>query len=699
MSHQLTTEVNGRTLSIETGRVAKQATGAVWVQYGETIVLVTVVSTQDIREGIDFLPLTVDYKEMAYAAGRIPGSFFRREIGRPGEKETLTSRLIDRPLRPLFPKDYFFETQVIATVLSVDQENDPDILAIIGASAALEISDIPFQGPIAGIRVGRIDGELVLNPTSSQLKESDFNIIVAGTQEAVVMVEGWARMANEEDLVQAIFYGHQGMQGVLEMQKKLAQQVGPKKRTWSGGAAVNEELTARVTAAGAPAVVEALTIPRKMERHERMREILLDLQQQFGEDPSNRPQIRKIFENLERDTVRRMIVKEKKRIDGRKFNEVRPISCEVGVLPRTHGSALFTRGETQVLAVATLGTSSDEQRIDSLIGETFKSFMLHYNFPPFSVGEARMLRGPGRREIGHGALAERSLLQVLPGSDTFPYTIRIVSEVLESNGSSSMATVCGGSLSLMDAGVPITAQVAGIAMGLIMEEEEVIILTDILGDEDHSGDMDFKVTGTVEGVTGLQMDIKVQGVNQDIMGRALQQAREARLSILTLMEKTIAQPRTSLSDYAPKITTIEINPEKIREVIGPGGKVIRAIVSETGAKIEVEDSGKVIIASPDGKSSERAIAMIMEIVQEVEIGRLYMGKVKKIMDFGAFVEVLPGTEGLVHISQLDNHRVNKVTDVLQEGDEVLVKVLEVDKQGKIRLSRKAALGQSLPEKS
>jgi polyribonucleotide nucleotidyltransferase len=698
MPHQLTTEVNGKTLSIETGRVAKQATGAVWVQYGETIVLVTVVSTQDVREGIDFLPLTVDYKEMAYAAGRIPGSFFRREIGRPGEKETLTSRLIDRPLRPLFPKDYFYETQVIATVLSVDQENDPDILAIIGASAALEISDIPFQGPIAGIRVGRVEGELVLNPTSSQLKESDFNIIVAGTQEAVVMVEGWARMTSEEDLVQAVFYGHRGMQGILEMQKKLAQLVGPKKRTWPG-TTVNEELTARMTAAAAPAVAEALTIPGKMERHDRMREILVDLQQQFGEDPANRPQIRKLFEKLERDTVRRMIVKEKKRIDGRKFNEVRPISCEVGILPRTHGSALFTRGETQVLAVATLGTSSDEQRIDSLIGETFKSFMLHYNFPPFSVGEARMLRGPGRREIGHGALAERSLLQVLPGSDTFPYTIRIVSEVLESNGSSSMATVCGGSLSLMDAGVPIKAQVAGIAMGLIMEEEEVIILTDILGDEDHSGDMDFKVTGTVEGVTGLQMDIKIQGVNQDIMGRALQQAREARLSILTLMEKTIAQPRTSLSDYAPKITTIEINPEKIREVIGPGGKVIRAIVSETGAKIEVEDSGKVIIASPDGKSSERAIAMIMEIVQEVEIGRLYMGKVKKIMDFGAFVEVLPGTEGLIHISQLDNHRVNKVTDVLQEGDEVLVKVMEVDKQGKIRLSRKAALGQSLSEKS
>lgn len=698
MPHQLTTEVNGRTLSIETGRVAKQASGAVLVQYGETIVLVTVVSTHDVREGIDFLPLTVDYKEMAYAAGRIPGSFFRREIGRPNEKETLTSRLIDRPLRPLFPKDYFFETQVIATVLSVDQENDPDILAIIGASAALEISDIPFQGPIAGLRVGRVAGELVLNPTSSQLKESDFNLIVAGTQEAVVMVEGGARMVKEEDLVQAVFYGHRGMQGLLEMQKKLAQMVGSTKRTWSA-APVDEALLARVSAEAIPSLQEALTIAGKIERQQRMWEILVDLQQKFAEDPAGRPQIRKIFEKLERETVRRMIVGEKKRIDGRKFNEVRPISCEVAVLPRTHGSALFTRGETQVLAVATLGTSSDEQRIDSLSGETFKSFMLHYNFPPFSVGEARMLRGPGRREIGHGALAERSLAQVLPDSDSFPYTIRIVSEVLESNGSSSMATVCGGSLSLMDAGVPIKDQVAGVAMGLIMEQGEVIILTDILGDEDHSGDMDFKVTGTEEGVTAVQMDIKIQGVNQEIMGQALQQAREGRLTILQLMKMTIAHPRTNISDYAPKITTIEINPEKIREVIGPGGKVIRAIVSETGAKIEVEDSGKVIIAALDGKSSERAIAMIREIVQEVEIGQMYLGKVKKIMDFGAFVEVLPGTEGLIHISQLDNQRVNKVTDVLQEGDEVLVKVMEVDKQGKIRLSRKAALGQSLPGKS
>ncbi len=696
MHQTLTTEINGRILSIETGHVAKQANGAVLVQYGETLVLVTAVSTSDVREGIDFLPLTVDYQEMSYAAGRIPGSFFRREIGRPSEKETLTSRLIDRPLRPLFPKNYFFETQVIATVLSVDQENDPDILALIGASAALQVSDIPFQGPIAGVRVGRVNGELILNPTSSQLQESDINLIVAGTREAVVMVEGGAQMVSEEDLTRAIFYGHQGMQGVLELQQNLARMVGNPKREVPP-AEVPEALREKVRALAGNPLAEALTLAGKLERQARVREILLDLREEVGEgeDPK---QVKRLFEELERELVRKMIVSERRRIDGRKFDEVRPISCEVARLPRTHGSALFTRGETQVLAVTTLGTSSDEQRIDSLNGETFKSFMLHYNFPPFSVGEARMLRGPGRREIGHGALAERALQRVLPSSDEFPYTIRIVSEVLESNGSSSMATICGSSLSLMDAGVPIKAHLAGVAMGLILEEGQVTILTDILGDEDHSGDMDFKVAGTEDGVTALQMDIKIQGVTEEIMSRALAQAREGRLSILGLMKKTIAQPRTSISDYAPKITTIEINPEKIREVIGPGGKVIRAIVSETGAKIEVEDSGKVIIASPDGKSSERAIAMIKEIVQEVEIGQLYLGKVKKIMDFGAFVEVLPGTEGLVHISQLDNQHVKKVTDVLKEGDEVLVKVLEVDKQGKIRLSRKAALGQSLPEK-
>jgi polyribonucleotide nucleotidyltransferase len=698
MAQVLTTEINGRTLSIETGRVAKQASGAVLVQYGETIVLVTVVSSSDIREGIDFLPLTVDYQEMSYAAGRIPGSFFRREIGRPSEKETLTSRLIDRPLRPLFPKGYYFETQIIATVLSVDQENDPDVLALIGASAALEVSNIPFSGPVAGIRVGRINGELVLNPTNSQLIDSDFNLIVAGTQQAVVMVEGGAKEVSEEELVKAIFFGHQGFQEILSLQKRLGQAAGHPKKEWPAPA-IDETRKSRVFELAESPLKEALTLAGKMERLARIHDIEAEVLEELGQDdPGIKKEIKKHFEDLERKLIREMIIKEKTRIGGRTFNEVRPISCEVAILPRTHGSALFTRGETQVMAVTTLGTSSDEQRIDSLNGETFKSFMLHYNFPPFSVGEARMLRGPGRREIGHGALAERAIRPILPSNEDFPYTIRIVSEVLESNGSSSMATVCGSSLSLMDAGVPIKAHVAGVAMGLILEEGEVAVLTDILGDEDHSGDMDFKVTGTEQGVTALQMDIKIQGVTQEIMGQALNQAREGRLSILSLMNKSINQPRTSISDYAPKITTIEINPEKIREVIGPGGKVIRSIVSETGAKIEVEDSGKIIIASPDSKSVDRAIALIKEIVQEVEIGQIYLGKVKKIMDFGAFVEVLPGTEGLVHISQLDNQHVKKVTDVLKEGDEVLVKVLEVDKQGKIRLSRKAALGQSLPEK-
>ena len=695
----LTTEISGRTLSIETGRMAKQASGAVLVQYGETIVLVTAVSTSTIREGIDFLPLTVDYQEMSYAAGRIPGSFFRREIGRPSEKETLTSRLIDRPLRPLFPKGYFYETQIIATVLSVDQENDPDVLALIGASTALEVSDIPFNGPIAGLRVGRLNGELILNPTNSQLQESDLNLIVAGNREAVVMVEGGAKEVTEEDLVEAIYFGHQGIQSILDLQKQLRQAVGNSKREFPPPA-VNEELKAKVTELALTPLTEALTLFGKKERQDRIKAILQDLYEELnGSFPESRGAIQKFFEELERRILRERILRERIRIGERKLNEVRPISCEVAVLPRTHGSALFTRGETQAMAVTTLGTSSDEQRIDSLNGETFKSFMLHYNFPPFSVGEARMLRGPGRREIGHGALAERSLGPVLPSGDEFPYTIRIVSEILESNGSSSMATVCGASLSLMDAGVPIRSHVAGVAMGLILEQGEVAILTDILGDEDHCGDMDFKVTGTEQGVTGLQMDIKIQGVTRQIMGQALQQAKEGRLSILSLMNKTLHQPRTSISDYAPKITTIEINPEKIREVIGPGGKVIRSIVAETGAKIEVEDSGKIIIASPDSKSVDRAIALIKEIVQEVEVGQLYMGKVKKIMDFGAFVEVLPGTEGLIHISQLDHHHVKKVTDVLKEGDEVLVKVLEVDKQGKIRLSRKAALGQTREEKN
>jgi polyribonucleotide nucleotidyltransferase len=698
MFNAVTTEISGRILRIETGRVAKQAGGAVLVQYGETIVLVTVVSSSELREGIDFLPLTVDYQEMAYAAGRIPGSFFRREVGRPSEKETLTSRLIDRPLRPLFPKGYRNETQVIATVLSVDQENDPDVLAMVGASAALEVSDIPFNGPIAGIRVGRVNGELILNPTGSELEDSDINLIVAGTREAVVMVEGGAREVPEEDMVRAVFFGHEGIQRIIDIQKELGRLVGKSKRAFPAPVEDEGLQTQLFNLARIP-LQEALSLSGKMERQNRIQTIREELVQSLTqENPEGKKDILKYFEDLERRLIREMIVRDKTRIGGRTYNQVRPITCEVGVLPRTHGSALFTRGETQALAVTTLGTSSDEQRIDSLNGESFKSFMLHYNFPPFSVGEARMLRGPGRREIGHGALAERALKPMLPANEDFPYTIRIVSEILESNGSSSMATVCGASLSLMDAGVPIRSHVAGVAMGLIIEEGEVVILTDILGDEDHCGDMDFKVTGTEQGVTALQMDIKIRGVTQEIMGQALRQAKEGRLHILRLMNQAILEPRSSISDYAPKITTIEINPEKIREVIGPGGKVIRAIVAETGAKIEVEDSGKVVIASSDSKGVDRAIAMIKEIVQEVEIGQLYLGKVIKIMDFGAFVEILPGTEGLIHISQLDNHHVKKVTDVLKEGDEVLVKVLEVDRQGKIRLSRKAALGQTLPPK-
>jgi len=698
MVHVVSTEINGRTLRIETGRMAKQAGGAVLVQYGETLVLVTAVSSEDIREGIDFLPLTVDYQEMAYAAGRIPGSFFRREIGRPSEKETLTSRLIDRPLRPLFPKGYRFETQIIATVLSVDQENDPDVLALVGASAALTVSDIPFNGPIAGVRVGRVKGELVLNPTNSQLEESDINLIVAGGREAVVMVEGGAHEVSEEDMVQAVFFGQEGLQKILDIQEELARQAGKPKRDFSPPTA-NDALQERVFALARSPFQEALDLAGKTERHRRLKAVREEMIRTLApEGPEEEKEILRCLEELERRLIREMIVKERKRIGERKFNELRPISCEVAVLPRTHGSALFTRGETQALAVTTLGTSSDEQKIDSLNGESFKSFMLHYNFPPFSVGEVRMLRGPGRREIGHGALAERAIKPLLPSNEDFPYTIRIVSEILESNGSSSMATVCGASLSLMDAGVPIKSHVAGVAMGLIIEEGEVVILTDILGDEDHCGDMDFKVTGTEKGVTALQMDIKISGVTREIMGRALEQAKEARMAILKLMKQTIRKPRSSISEYAPKITTIEINPEKIREVIGPGGKVIRAIVAETGTKIDVEDSGKVIIASPDSKGVERAIAMIKEIVQEVEVGQLYLGRVTKIMDFGAFVEIFPGTEGLIHISQLDNQHVKKVTDVLKEGDEVLVKVLEVDRQGKIRLSRKAALGQSLPSK-
>lgn len=694
MMKRFSTELSGRVLTIEAGKVAKQASGAVTVSYGDTVVLVTAVASDQVREGIDFLPLTVDYHEMLYAAGKIPGSFFRREIGRPSEKETLTSRLIDRPLRPLFPKGYRYETQVIATVLSVDQENEPDILALIGASAALEMSDIPFAGPIAGVRVGRINGQLVLNPTSAQLADSDINIVVGGSRDAIVMVEGSGQVVPEEIMMEAIFFAHEGLQPILQMQSELRETIGTSKR---GIPEVleDEPLKTRISEIARDDIRQAISIAAKMERGERLRATQQKVVSALLPDYEGREgEIKKLLHALEKETVRAMIVKEKRRIDGRGFKDIRPISCEVGVLPRTHGSALFTRGETQIMAVTTLGTSEDEQRIESLNGTTFRRFMLHYNFPPFCVGEVRMMRGPGRRDIGHGALAERAIAAVLPTQEEFPYTIRLVSDVLESNGSSSMATVCGGSLSLMDAGVPIKTMVAGIAMGLIKEGEELIVLTDILGDEDHLGDMDFKVAGTDQGITALQMDIKIKGLTKGIMKTALEQAREARLFILGKMREVIQQPREALSIYAPKIVTIHINPDKIRDVIGPGGKVIRQITGETGAKIEVEDDGSVRIISPNDAVLEHALKWIKDIVREPEVGELYLGKVKKIMDFGAFVEILPGLDGLIHISQLDTQRVNKVSDILREGDEVMVKVIEIDSQGKVKLSRKAALGQT-----
>jgi polyribonucleotide nucleotidyltransferase len=692
-------EINGQPLNVETGRVAKQASGSVVVTYGETVVLVTAVSTDEVREGIDFLPLTVEYQEMSYAGGNIPGNFFRRDMGRPSERETLTSRLIDRPLRPLFPKNYHFETQIIATVLSTDKENESDMLAMLGASAALEISDIPFSGPIAGVRVGRIDGRFITNPTLSQQEESDINLIVAGNRDGVVMVEAGAQFVSESDMIDAIFYGHEALQPLLDMQEQLKSEVGKPKRQIPP-ATVDEALEARIREIASPLLKDVITTADKMLRQQKRKEAELRTVELLSGDYEGREsELREGVHSLEKAMVREMILSEGRRIDGRAFNEVRPIECIVGLLPRIHGSALFTRGETQAMVLTTLGTGRDEQRIESIYGEYFSSFIFHYNFPPYSVGEAKRLGGPGRREIGHGALARRGLLPVIPNGDDFQYCIRVVSEILESNGSSSMASVCGGSLSLMDAGVPIKDPVAGVAMGLVSDGDRVAVLTDIMGDEDHYGDMDFKVTGTRDGVTALQMDIKVERLTKEVMEQALEQAREGRLFILNEMTKAISQPRSAVSQYAPIIASIKINAEKVRVLIGPGGKTIREISNTSGARIDVDDEGTVTVSSPDKEVSDAAIKMIRAIVQEAEVGKLYKGKVVKIMDFGAFVEIFPGTDGLIHISQLAEERVNKVTDVLQEGDEVLVKVLEVGSDGRIRLSRKAALGESLDHAS
>lgn len=687
-------ELEGRKLHVETGRIARQASGSAVVTLGETVVLVTAVSTNEMREGIDFFPLTVEYQEMSYAGGRIPGNFFRRDMGRPSEKETLTARLIDRPLRPLFPDNYRFETQVIATVLSTDKENEGDVLAILGASAALEVSDIPFKGPIAGVRVGRIDGRLVANPTVSQLKDADINLIVAGNRNAVVMVEGGGRFVSESDMVEAIFFGHKAMQPMLALQEDLKRTVGKEKRSVPE-ATVEGAFLDDLTRAATPLLQQVITIADKLDRQrkrEETQQAVLELL--GGEDESRHPAIKNALHDLERQMVRKMILEDGRRIDGRSFTEVRPIECVVGILPRVHGSALFTRGETQAMVLATLGTEYDEQKIESIYGDHFRSFILHYNFPPYSVGEAKRLGGPGRREIGHGALARRALIPVMPDKEEFAYCTRIVSEIMESNGSSSMATVCGASLSLMDAGVPIKEPVAGVAMGLVSDDANVAVLTDIIGDEDHYGDMDFKVTGTRDGITALQMDIKMEGITSDTLEKALEQAREARLHILEKMNEAISRPRTQVSQYAPVVIRMEIKTEKIRSLIGPGGKTIKQITADSGARVEVDDDGNVVIAAADQESADAAVEMIKEIVQEAEIGKLYMGKVRKIMDFGAFVEILPGTDGLIHISQLDRGRVEKVTDVLKEGDEVLVKVLDVDDNGKIRLSRKAALDEN-----
>jgi polyribonucleotide nucleotidyltransferase len=680
-------EVSGRNLSIESGRWARQAGGAAVVRYGESVVLVTACLSESPRPGIDFLPLVVDYVEKTSAVGKIPGGFFKRE-GRLSEFEILTSRMIDRPIRPLFPKGFYNEIQIVATVLSADKENDTGILAMIGASAALSISEIPFAGPIAGARVGRIDGKLVVNPVLPDFERSDLNIFVAGSRDAILMVEGEANEVSEEEVLDAILFAHRSLVPILDLQERMAREIGKEKRVFEKKALPEENLRKIASIAEAP-FAEAYAIREKQDRRKRIEAIGESVRAAFTDDEraEKGALISDALKSLEKKYVRGTILRERKRIDGRGLTDVRSISCEVGVLPRTHGSAVFTRGETQALVMATLGTSQDEQRIDSIMGDTTKSFMLHYNFPPFSVGEVKMLRGPGRREVGHGALAERAVSKVLPKNVDFPYTVRVVSEVLESNGSSSMATVCGASLAMMDAGVPTSGAVSGIAMGLIKEGNDVAVLSDILGDEDHLGDMDFKVAGTRNGVTAIQMDIKIGGVSREIMLSALRQAREGRLHILEKMNAVIDTHRADLSPYAPRIYVMMVKTDKIREIIGPGGKIIRGIQEQTGVKIDIDDDGTVKIAAVNADSARAAISIIEGITQSAEVGKVYEGRVRKIMDFGAFVELFPGTDGLLHVSQISKHRVN-VADCFKEGDDVTVRVLEVDRDGKIRLSHK-----------
>jgi polyribonucleotide nucleotidyltransferase len=685
-------QIGSRSLSIETGKLAKQAHGSVIVRSGDTVVLVTACHAANPREGIDFLPLTVDYREYTYASGRIPGGFFKRE-GKPPEKEVLTSRLIDRPCRPLFPAGWRYETQIIALLLSADQENDADVLAITGASAALALSEIPFEKTIAGVRVGLVDGAYVINPTYPERKQSTLDLVVAGSADGILMVEAGAKEVTEAQVVGALDAAHAAIKKLVAAIDELKAEAGKKKLTVQAEE-ISRDFYREVEDIAYEPLAEAMRIREKLENYSTVDSVLEKLLESMSDaDGDRKAHAKSIFKELKEKVLREEVLTRSVRLDGRKFDEIRPIWTETTVLPRVHGSVVFTRGETQALVTCTLGTADDEQKIEHVSGEFYKRFMLHYNFPPFSVGETGRFTGPGRREIGHGALAERALQPVVPGDDKFAYTIRLVSDILESNGSSSMASVCGGAMAMMDAGVPIKAPVAGIAMGLIMDEKtgKYAVLSDIAGAEDHYGDMDFKVAGTAQGITALQMDIKVSGITSEIMAKALEQARAGRLHILGEMGKTLAEPRKAMSMFAPRIITIKIPVDKIRDVIGPGGKMIRSIIERTGVKIDVEDDGRVNVASADGESAAKAIGIIQELTATPELNKTYMGKVQRITDFGAFVEIMPGTDGLLHVSEIANHRVKDVRDELKEGQQVLVKVINIDPTGKIRLSRKALL--------
>ncbi len=691
MTHTTSIPLGARSLEIEIGRLARQADGAAVVRYGDTVVLSTAVFSKEPKEAADFFPLTVDYRENTYAAGRIPGGWFKRE-GRPTEKEILTSRLIDRPLRPLFPKGFHHETQIIAFVLSADGQNDPDVLAVNAASVALTCSLVPFYSPVGAVRVGSTDGKLTLNPTNSERERSEIDLVVAGTEEAVVMVEAGAREISEQRMLDAILFGHEAIRRIVAAQKELAAQGGFQKPAWQAPDPYAPEIFAEVRRQWEAPMRAALTMKGKIASYAEIKAVKKAAVSMIPEeDLERRLETARAADDLVKVLTREIILNEKKRLDGRPFDEVRPISCEVGLLPRTHGSALFTRGETQALVTATLGTADDAQIIEEYEGESEHTFLLHYNFPPFSVGETKFLRGPSRRDIGHGHLARRALSTVLPSEESFPYTVRVVSDILESNGSSSMATVCGGTLALMDAGVPIKAPIAGVAMGLVGEGDNFAILTDIAGQEDHYGDMDFKVAGSADGITALQMDIKIKGLPRAVLEQALEQARVGRLHVLEKMSAALERPRPNISPYAPRIFTMQIPRDRIRDVIGSGGKTIRSIIEETGCKIDVEDSGKVSIASADEAAALRAIQIIEGLTQEPEIGKVYRGKVRRVEPYGAFVEILPGQDGLVHISELAPYRVRQTSDVVKEGDEVTVKIIAVDPTGKIKLSRKQAL--------